>query len=99
MPMKALSFRQRNPQPDPRPSSQVRGYDANWQRLSAAFRREHPLCQRCRERPSELVHHLRPISAGGSRLDPANLISLCKACHGQVHSNPQSLKPAMGGWA
>ena len=30
------------------------------------------------------VHHIRPVSAGGSN-DPANLLTLCSLCHSHVH--------------
>jgi len=62
------------------------GYDNTWRKLSERYRLENPLCVDCHSRgkvkPATEVHHLRKISeAPGLRLDPANLVSLCRACH------------------
>jgi 5-methylcytosine-specific restriction enzyme A len=42
---------------------------------------EHPGC----DRPAEHVHHITPIEDGGDRNDFANLQSLCKPHHSQLH--------------
>jgi len=80
-----------------RGSAQQRGYDARWRALSAAFRRQHPLCgerhdgtmdtvnSRCardgRTTAAECVDHVIPIRDGGARFDPRNLMSACLACN------------------
>jgi 5-methylcytosine-specific restriction protein A len=33
--------------------------------------------------PTEEVHHILPLSQGGTH-DPSNLMSLCKACHSSI---------------
>lgn len=63
-----------------------RGYGRPWERLRTAVLRGEPLCRLCR-RPAVLVDHIRPISAGGARLDNSNLRPLCRACHDAVTAN------------
>jgi 5-methylcytosine-specific restriction protein A len=68
-----------------RGSAAARGYDSAWQGVRAGFAREHPLCQDCLEQkrvvPMQIVDHVIPLRAGGARLDPANLRSLCRPHH------------------
>lgn len=59
----------------------AKAYSGRWARLSAGHRRRNPLCVVC-GRPSDLVDHITPLAAGGARLDPANLQSMCRRCHG-----------------
>lgn len=47
---------------------------------------EDPGCRLC-DRPAVLVDHVTPISAGGDRLDTANLRPLCRSCHDAVTAN------------
>ena len=47
---------------------------------------EHPLCEDCIElgwfdRSAVDVHHVLKLSAGGARLDFANMRALCHSCH------------------
>ena len=37
------------------------------------------------------VHHLRPVSAGGSN-DPVNLITVCGLCHSNIHKGRLNIK-------
>ena len=54
-----------------------------WQRLSARYRKAHPLCRRC-GRKAELVDHVIEIRKAPERkLDWLNLQSLCSACHNE----------------
>ena len=57
----------------------------NWQRVRAAYRRKHPLCEDCKDRgdtrPAVLVHHIIPLVLGGSARSWDNLRSLCNDCH------------------
>jgi len=63
-------------------------YNADWQRLSRAYRYQHPQCERCSRdgiiSDSVLVHHKVPISEGGDRLSIDNLEALCRDCH-EIH--------------
>lgn len=72
----------------PRLSAQERGYDGRWQRVRAQYIAAHPLCMDCekqgRTTPAVDVHHIEKISdAPERRLDAANLMALCRACHNQ----------------
>jgi 5-methylcytosine-specific restriction endonuclease McrA len=57
---------------------------------AAVFRRDRYRCVIC-DAPGVVsgldIHHADPKGMGGSRLldDPANLVSLCRACHTDVH--------------
>lgn len=72
---------------DERLSSSKRGYDSAWQRLRAAFLREHPMCAQPRcKRPATHVHHVKAVEdAPELRLDPSNLKGLCRECHERLH--------------
>lgn len=64
----------------------VRGYGADWARLSKRIRTERPLCEQCmregRVRAAVEVHHIVPIArAPHLRLDVDNLMSVCRECH------------------
>jgi len=45
-------------------------------------------------RPATDVDHIRPLADGGSFDDPANLRSLCHACHSAVTRAWQQKRPA-----
>ena len=63
-------------------------YGRAWKRIRDRYAREHPLCERCfaegRLTPVEEVHHIIPISQGGTHY-PSNLMSLCQSCHTKIH--------------
>lgn len=64
-----------------------RRYGRAWQKIRRQHLAEHPLCEQCRQdgvlTPAEQVHHILPLSQGGSN-DPANLMSLCVSCHSAI---------------
>jgi 5-methylcytosine-specific restriction protein A len=66
-----------------------------WRAVRAAFLREHPLCLACERRgrlvPAVVVDHAKPLKAGGARLDPANLQSLCVSCHNRKTAQESAL--------
>ena len=72
----------------------TRGYDQHerygsaWRRIRDRHLAGHPLCEQCKERGryvlATLVHHIRPISEGGTH-DESNLMSLCVSCHERIH--------------
>ena len=70
-----------------RGTSAERGYDHTWQKLTKALacHPDYALCVRCNERgivrAREVFDHIVPLSAGGARLDPANIQPLCVSCH------------------
>lgn len=64
---------------DHRPSAARRGYDSRWQRVRAAYLRNHPDCVACGASATD-VDHILPLRSGGSH-DLDNLRSLCHRCH------------------
>lgn len=66
-----------------------------WEKKSKAYRKEHPLCERCLKRglftPSTCVHHKEHITKDNYH-DPRvlfndeNLEALCDLCHAKEHS-------------
>lgn len=75
---------------DDRPTAAERGYDYRWQKASKAYRRRNPICERCADknppvtREAAAVHHLEPLP-DGARLDPENMMSVCRGCHSDLH--------------
>ena len=65
-------------------------YGRSWKRVRDRYAGKHPLCERClkegRYTPVEEVHHILPISQGGTH-DESNLMSLCRSCHEKIHHN------------
>lgn len=66
-----------------------RGYDQAWERCRKAYLSRNPLCEVCKKEgritPAVLVHHVKPLSEHGARLDPANLMATCQPCHEAIH--------------
>lgn len=64
-----------------RPSARHRGYDAEWQRLSAEFLRRRPVCVTCGQ-PATVTDHIVPHRGNERlRLEPLNWQPLCRSCH------------------
>lgn len=63
-------------------------YGRAWHRIRARYVAAHPLCEQClkegRITPVEEVHHIVPISKGGTHAED-NLMSLCQSCHNKIH--------------
>ena len=51
-----------------------------WIRIRDQIKAQHPTCQLCGVRPSELIHHILPIAQGGTN-DLDNLLAVCRTCH------------------
>ena len=70
-------------------AQQARFYQGReWRRASYACReRAGWLCERCKPLTvaAALAHHIKPVSEGGDKLDPANLEALCFDCHETIH--------------
>lgn len=70
-------------------SSTERGYDDTWARARKMHLARYPLCEMClasgKTEPADMVHHIQHLTDGGARLDPANLMSLCREHHESVH--------------
>ncbi|MGI9251256.1 MAG: HNH endonuclease signature motif containing protein [Pseudohongiellaceae bacterium] len=56
-----------------------------WRRLSKAIRAERPICEVCKTRPSQEVHHKVQSPAGDMFYDPRNLVAICRNCHFKMH--------------
>ncbi|WP_456628952.1 HNH endonuclease [Bradyrhizobium sp. URHC0002] len=66
-------------------ASHIKFYNtADWRSVRRRQLVREPWCQSCPDdlTPAFAVDHIVPISAGGAKRDPANLQSLCEACHG-----------------
>lgn len=63
-------------------------YGRAWKRIRDKYVKEHPLCEMCladgKLTPVEEVHHILPISKGGTHAR-SNLMSLCQSCHTKLH--------------
>lgn len=63
-------------------------YGRSWRVVRDRYVTAHPLCERClqdgRLTPVEEVHHILPVSQGGTN-DVSNLMSLCQSCHTRIH--------------
>lgn len=71
--------------PESREGASERGYDRKWAALQAEVIREHYACQRCNQRPAQMVHHLIPVRKNPKlRLVKSNLQALCYQCHEQI---------------
>lgn len=71
-----------------RPSPTTRGYGSAWRRLRARIvARDGHACRQCGTAGTHgnplTVHHVLAKALGGID-DEANLITLCKRCHGRV---------------
>ena len=72
----------------------LRWYDHNkrygwqWRKVRALFLTANPFCEMCKQSGKLVdateVHHIKPISEGGSLTDPNNLMALCKSCHSRI---------------
>jgi len=55
---------------------------SDWLKIRARQLARSPLCEACDPpAPATDVDHVKPISEGGAKRDPANLQSLCGTCH------------------
>lgn len=60
----------------------ARGYGTEHQRVRRQVLRERPVCERCRDRFSAVLHHK---DRDTFNRDPANLEALCVECHDREH--------------
>jgi 5-methylcytosine-specific restriction protein A len=71
-------------------------YGSQWRKIRTRYVHKHPLCEECLKHgrfvPVEEVHHIVPISEGGTN-DESNLMSLCRSCHEKIHEKRGDRKP------
>ncbi|MGI6170094.1 MAG: HNH endonuclease [Christensenellales bacterium] len=71
-------------------------YDSRWNALSARIRKD-GICHRCGRRDNLAVHHIIPLSQGGStKID--NLVTLCASCHKIVEDQAKSVCRIIPDW-
>jgi len=62
-------------------------YGRAWKRIRDRYISQHPLCERCEQdgrlTPAQEVHHIKPLSEGGTH-DSDNLMALCSSCHSGI---------------
>ena len=62
-------------------------YGRAWKRIRDRYVASHPLCEECekhgRVTPAEEVHHILPLSQGGTHAEE-NLMALCTPCHSGI---------------
>ncbi len=69
-----------------RPNAGSRGYDAEWQRFRARYLTGYPQCQApgCYAQATELHHIKRVTERPDLRLNPTNIVGMCKRHHSQL---------------
>ena len=87
---------------DRKPTSDQAFYNkAVWAKARLYYRTENPLCEVSAEAgqvvPGEVVDHIIPISNGGARLDPKNLMTLSAKIH-DIKSGMESKASPLIGW-
>ena len=50
---------------------------------------EYPVCQRCLMARSTDPHEPLTRARGGSIIDKANMVALCRECHDWIHAHPK----------
>lgn len=75
--------RREGPRSDARYAKGERGTRA-WREVRAFVVKRDGACLACGSKEGLTVDHVRPLSEGGSNA-PANLRTLCKACHRERH--------------
>lgn len=56
-----------------------------WKKLSAYYRKHHPVCEECDGAASEITDHIKPRKTHPElSLDWDNLRALCRPCHNRV---------------
>lgn len=70
---------------------------AAWRRVRDLVRERDGSCRRCGSTTNLTAHHLTSIHERPDlSLDPANVITLCRSCHGTI-SNRERARPKGGG--
>ena len=68
-------------------NDKLNGRPIFWSEIAASIIvRDNKECRLCRSKSNLTVHHMIPVSVGGTSED-WNLITLCHTCHRKVHSS------------
>jgi 5-methylcytosine-specific restriction endonuclease McrA len=81
----------------PRSAKRSKVYRESRVPLVIALLEARPNCERCRVARSVDVHERKSRARGGSILDEANLVCLCRPCHSWVTENPRAAEDE--GWS
>ncbi len=55
-----------------------------WQKTRRVIRERDGECAECGQKENLTVHHVIDLEDGGRPLDPTNLVTLCRPCHGRT---------------
>lgn len=56
-----------------------------WKKLSAYYRKRHPVCESCDNAASDITDHIKPYKTHPQLgLDWDNLRALCRSCHNRI---------------
>jgi len=62
-----------------------------WRRTKDEYIKHNSLCELClsegKNKRSDDVHHITPLTAGGEPFSEDNLIALCDSCHSGIHAS------------
>lgn len=65
--------------------------EKEYSKLSAQYKKEHPVCERCRSKTTTDIHH-KAGRVGKLLTDITNFIALCRWCHKWAEENPAAAK-------
>ncbi|MFV3387840.1 HNH endonuclease [Pseudomonas sp. NY15364] len=56
-----------------------------WKKLSAYYRKKHPVCEHCDNAASDITDHIKPVKTNPElALEWDNLRALCRPCHNSI---------------
>lgn len=56
-----------------------------WKKLSAYYRKKHPVCEHCDNAASDITDHIKPVKTHPElATDWDNLRALCRPCHNSI---------------
>jgi 5-methylcytosine-specific restriction endonuclease McrA len=62
-----------------------------WRKTKDEYIKHNSLCELClsegKNKRSDDVHHITPLTAGGEPFSEDNLIALCDSCHSGIHAS------------
>lgn len=70
-----------------RRAKQLRVYSV----VCAEYKAAHPICEKCREKPTDDVHH-KAGRIGEKLNDKTQFIAVCRTCHDEIHQNPNKAR-------
>lgn len=78
--------KKRKEQYDVQRGSWLDRYGPDWPAVRARQLSDYPFCRDCGAQSSLTVHHLQKFNGleDPLRTDPANLVTLCRTCHGKI---------------